>query len=61
MSRVRGHRTFPGKLDLGTLGPAESIAVRMVKAPAGDYRDPAQVTAWANEIADALRPTPHST
>jgi menaquinone-dependent protoporphyrinogen oxidase len=61
MTRVRGHRTFPGKLDLAVLGPIESIAVRMVKAPAGDYRDPAQVGAWANEIADALRPAPQPT
>jgi menaquinone-dependent protoporphyrinogen oxidase len=54
MKRVCGHRIFPGRLDPTTLSLLERTVVRFVKAHPGDYRDPGQVRAWANEIADVL-------
>lgn len=51
---ARGHRTFAGKLDKGALGPVERLAVNLVHASDGDYRDWPAVTAWGEEIARAL-------
>lgn len=50
-SRARAHRTFGGRLEVGTAGPLAGPVAAMA---AGDYRDRAQVEAWAREIADAL-------
>jgi menaquinone-dependent protoporphyrinogen oxidase len=51
-SRARGHRTFGGALPADATGfPASAMA----KEQAGDWRDPAAVTRWADELAAALR------
>jgi menaquinone-dependent protoporphyrinogen oxidase len=54
MRRVgaKGHVTFGGRLSSDAKGfPASAMA----KKNAGDWRDPAQVRAWASSIAPALR------
>jgi menaquinone-dependent protoporphyrinogen oxidase len=55
-TNARGHRTFRGKLDPAQLGLAERLMVKLVKAPAGDYRDWEDIQTWAREIAAALQP-----
>jgi menaquinone-dependent protoporphyrinogen oxidase len=55
---VRGHRNFTGSLDRDLLGFGERTLVRMVRAPYGDFRDWAEVAAWAREIARDLTPMP---
>jgi menaquinone-dependent protoporphyrinogen oxidase len=50
----REHRVFFGALDKEQLGFAERMIVKAVKAPDGDYRDWDAISAWADEIADAL-------
>ncbi len=50
-SRARGHRTFGGKLDADATG---LLASQVAAQSAGDYRDRAQVTAWAQHLADTL-------
>ena len=52
---VRDHRVFVGKLDPAGLGLGERLAVKMVRAPKGDFRDWAAIRGWAREIAAALR------
>jgi menaquinone-dependent protoporphyrinogen oxidase len=49
---ARGHATFGGRLEPDATGFAASA---MAKNHAGDWRDPAQVRAWAHQIADELR------
>lgn len=49
---------FGGALDVQKLGPVEKLLIRMVKAPFGDFRDWAAITAWAQAIAAALRKEP---
>lgn len=45
------HQTFGGRLEPDVKGfPAAAMA----KTHAGDWRDPARIRAWANEIADEL-------
>lgn len=56
LAPVRGHHVFAGKLDKGQLGFAERLAVRMVRAPEGDFRDWDDVRSWAREINAALTP-----
>jgi menaquinone-dependent protoporphyrinogen oxidase len=46
----RGHIVFFGSLDVASLGFAERMIVKAVKAPAGDYRDWDAIDAWADEI-----------
>lgn len=50
----RGHRVFAGALDTKQLGFLERKAVKMVKAPEGDFRDWEQIRAFADEIADTV-------
>lgn len=49
------HRIFEGKLDRSRLGFGERLAVKMVKAPEGDFRDWKAIRAWAQEIATSLK------
>jgi menaquinone-dependent protoporphyrinogen oxidase len=56
-SAVRDHHVFMGKLDRSRLGFGERMAVRLVKAPEGDFRDWGAVRGWSQEIAAALSPT----
>ena len=48
------HRIFVGKLDKNDLGFGERLAVKMVKAPEGDFRDWETIRDWAREIASDL-------
>jgi menaquinone-dependent protoporphyrinogen oxidase len=54
-SGARGHAVFAGKLDRDALGSGERLVTRLVKAPAGDFRDWSAIRSWAHEIAAALR------
>ena len=54
---AREHRIFVGKLDNDHLGLGERLAVRLVKAPMGDFRDWDAVRAWARKIGEALLAT----
>jgi menaquinone-dependent protoporphyrinogen oxidase len=58
MTRAVGHQVFVGKLDKEQLGLGEKLVVRMVKAPAGDFRDWQAISDWAEEIVSALAPVP---
>lgn len=48
-------KLFHGKLDPDELGVFERWIVRTVKAPMGDFRDPATIEAWAQGIAATLQ------
>ena len=52
---AREHVVFPGALHRELLGARERLAVRLVRADDGDYRDWAAVRAWADRIAAELR------
>lgn len=62
------HRIFAGKLDPAVLGTGERMVVRMVGAPAGDFRDWDAIGAWGAHIvaransrdreADDIAPAP---
>jgi menaquinone-dependent protoporphyrinogen oxidase len=45
---------FGGALDAAKLGFLEKMILKMVKAPTGDFRDWAAITAWAQGIAAEL-------
>lgn len=51
---AREHVIFTGNLDLHDLGIAERLVIRVVRAPAGDFRDWAAIRAWARAIGAAL-------
>ncbi|MFI5262689.1 MAG: flavodoxin domain-containing protein [Candidatus Limnocylindrales bacterium] len=60
--RSRGERVFFGALDPAALGVRDR-AIRTLPAgrallPEGDFRDWAEIDAWADEIACQLAPTP---
>ena len=46
---------FGGAVDANKLNPIERWMLKNVKAPAGDFRDWAAITAWATAIADRLK------
>jgi menaquinone-dependent protoporphyrinogen oxidase len=50
----KDHRVFFGALDVGSLGFAERMVVKAVKAPTGDFRDWDAIRAWADAIAGEL-------
>jgi menaquinone-dependent protoporphyrinogen oxidase len=53
---------FHGDLQPDKLSFLEKSMIKMVKAPVGDFRDWEAITAWAREIATALKeelPEPH--
>ena len=52
--KPRDIAVFHGALDEKKLSLVEKMMIKTVKAPAGDYRDWAAITAWANGIAAAL-------
>jgi len=52
---ARGHRLFNGNLDPHRLGFAERAMIRAVRAQTGDFRDWAEIAAWAEHIAGELR------
>ena len=53
-TRARDHRVLAGRLDADSLGFVARAMVRVVKAPSGDFRNWAEVAAFATEIADSL-------
>lgn len=54
---AREHRLLVGSLDQHKLGISERLIIRMVKAPYGDFRDPATIREWAHTIAQELSAT----
>jgi menaquinone-dependent protoporphyrinogen oxidase len=50
----QGHRIFSGAVDMRKLSFGERMIMKAVKAPEGDFRDWADIQAWADEIADVL-------
>jgi menaquinone-dependent protoporphyrinogen oxidase len=50
----RNHRIFSGAIDPKKLSFRERLAVKAVKAPPGDFRDWAEIDAWADSIAEDL-------
>lgn len=58
---ARDHHWFRGALAAERLGWSERLAVSLVRAPYGDFRDWTAVRSWAETIAHALdgdRPVP---
>jgi len=55
-TEARDHQIFVGKLDKASLGMAEKLLAKAVKAPYGDFRDWDAIQAWAGDIAAALEP-----
>jgi menaquinone-dependent protoporphyrinogen oxidase len=51
---ARDHRLFAGRLDKSALGFGERAMVLAFRVAEGDYRDWAEIEAWAGEIAAAL-------
>ena len=56
--KPRGHRLFHGAIDRDRLGMLERQAIKMVKAPLGDFRDWDAVEEWARGIAGELEASP---
>ena len=52
---VRDHKVFVGKLDSDSLGLAERLATKMVRAPYGDFRDWNDIREWARGIGEQLQ------
>lgn len=57
--RARDIALFHGALDTKKLGLLEKLMIKNVKAPVGDFRDWAAITAWATAIAEALKKEKH--
>lgn len=51
---ARGHRSFPGRLDRGSLRLLERVVVRLTNAPYRDDRDFAAARSWAAGIAEVV-------
>jgi menaquinone-dependent protoporphyrinogen oxidase len=58
LTGAREHRVFPGRLDKARLGFGERAMVTAMRAPLGDFRDWADIRAWADAIAAELVNTP---
>jgi menaquinone-dependent protoporphyrinogen oxidase len=54
---ARGHRLFAGKIESDELGMAEKALVKLVRAPAGDFRPWSEIAVWAEAIAAELLQT----
>jgi menaquinone-dependent protoporphyrinogen oxidase len=55
---ARAHRVFPGRLDKSRLSVGERAMVTAMRAPLGDFRDWAEIAAWAAQVAEALTAAP---
>lgn len=53
-TKARGHRLFAGKIDKGKLGFGERALLLALRVPEGDFRDWAEIPAWATMIAGAI-------
>lgn len=51
---AREHVVFTGKLDTHTLGFAERLVARVVRASEGDFRDEEAIRVWARAIGRTL-------
>lgn len=56
--QAKGHRHFPGKLDVLELNLAERAAILAARGKYGDNRDMDAVKAWAEQIAAVLAQEP---
>ena len=45
---------FPGKLETGRLTIADHAIVKLIRAEAGDFRDPGAVRAWAQAVREKI-------
>jgi menaquinone-dependent protoporphyrinogen oxidase len=54
LTRARGHRLFPGRLDHDLLDLPERAVVAAFHAPLGDFRDPRAARGWGAQIAAAV-------
>ena len=54
LTGAREHRVFPGRLDEDRLSFGERAMVTAMRAPLGDFRDWAEIAAWAGRIAAAV-------
>lgn len=52
---AREHRRFAGALDADKLNIGERALIRALNPPMGDFRDFAEVRAWAETVAAQLR------
>ncbi len=50
----RGHAIFGGALVKERLSLAERLIAKVVKAPAGDFRDWPKIDSWAKQVASSL-------
>jgi len=55
---ARGHQIFAGKLNAQSLPLTQRIAVRVFPGLTGDFRNWAEITRWADGIADELAAVP---
>jgi menaquinone-dependent protoporphyrinogen oxidase len=55
LAGAREHKVFAGRLFRKELGPMERALAAAVHAPEGDFRDWAEVDAWADHIDTELR------
>src|SRR4051812_14748203 len=53
-THAREHRVFAGRLDRDALRLGEKVIVAAVRAPAGDFRAPADILDWAAHIARSI-------
>jgi menaquinone-dependent protoporphyrinogen oxidase len=62
LTGAQEHRVFPGRLEKAHLSFGERAMVTAMRAPVGDFRDWAEIAAWAARIAACLTgvrvPTP---
>lgn len=54
LTGAREHQLFAGRLRQAVLGLGERAALRVVRAPEGDFRDWTAIHDWASRIADDL-------
>jgi len=54
LTHAEGHKIFPGRLDKECLSLGERTVVKMLRAPAGDFRDWGTIRRWATLIGKKL-------
>jgi menaquinone-dependent protoporphyrinogen oxidase len=54
LTGARGHRVLPGRIDKSRLTFGERAMVTAMRAPVGDFRDWAEIAAWAGEVAAVI-------
>lgn len=51
---AREHRVFAGRLEPADLGLGEQVMVKVVKAPAGDFRAWSDIQEWARHVGEQV-------